>query len=472
MKRHPRAPLLLADLVQSREPTGRRGFVGPRETPGELPEPSLTPILLPIRYRIIGLITLGTMINYVDRINISVAAADIMNDTGWDEGRFGWVFSVFLIGYALFQYPGGALADRWSARKVVGLSCVGFSLFTALTPLGQGALFLLLALRFLVGACESMSFPSFASLNSRWIPRSEFARAQAMLLAGIYLGQIAAYPSTAWIVEHYSWPAVFYVNAAIGLLWVSGWLWYARDRPRDHPSITPAEVAKIDAETAPRSSARSASLGAILRSPPILYLCLSYMLYGFVAWLFIFWFPTYLVKARGLSTMQMGVVGMLPIGAGFVGVMVGGWYSDLLVKRGVSPRAARVRLPGLLVVLSSPFLVAGVTVESVPLCIASFGLFYFAFSSALAGYWALPLELSPSFVGSIVGVMNTSGNMAGLFGPITAGYLVAGSGNWALPFYLAAFLAVICGGIYALLVAADPIEIETARASNPVPEIP
>lgn len=416
---------------------------------------------MPIRYRMIGLILLGTMLNYVDRINISVAAADIMRDTGWDEGRFGWVFSAFLVGYALFQYPGGTLADRWSARKVIGLSCMGFSLFTALTPFGQSALALLLVLRFLVGACESLSFPSFASLNSRWIPRSEFARAQAMLLSGVYLGQIVAYPSTAWIVEHYSWPVVFYVNAALGILWVSAWLWYSRDTPREHPSITSAEVEQIEANIATKTPGVSVSLWAILRCRPIIFLCASYMLYGFIAWLFIFWFPTYLVKERGLTTMQMGLVGMLPIGAGFLGVQLGGWFSDFLLKRGASPRAARVRMPGLSVVMGAPFLVLGVTVESITLCILCFGLFYFAFSASLAGYWSLPLELNPKFVGSIVGVMNTSANLAGLFGPITAGYLIAGGGGWERPFYLAAFLTVLCGGIYALFVEADPIDIET-----------
>ena len=115
---------------------------------------------------------------------------------------------------------------------------------------------------------------------------------------------------------------------------------------------------------------------------------------------------------------------------------------------------------------SAPFLVAGVGVESIALCIVCFGLFYFAFSASLAGYWALPLELNPKFVGSIIGVMNTSGNLAGLFGPITAGYLVASAGRWELPFYLAAFLAVISGGIYTLFVKADPIDIETQAAGR------
>ena len=182
--------------------------------------------MIPIRIRIVVLIALGTIINYLDRINISVAGPQIMEETGWGKAEWGTVLSIFLVGYALFQYPGGALSDRWGPRKVIGFSCIGFSLFTALTPLGQSAMFLLLAMRFMVGACESMSFPSFASMNSRWIPRSEFARAQAVLLSGVYLGQVLAYPTTTWIIVNYSWQTVFYVNAFVGLIWVALWLWY------------------------------------------------------------------------------------------------------------------------------------------------------------------------------------------------------------------------------------------------------
>ena len=151
----------------------------------------------PVRYNIVGILTLGTMINFIDRVNISVAAPEIMRQTNWDEAQFGLVFSAFLVGYALLQYPGGVIADRWSARKMLGLSCIGFSLFTALTPLGQHAFVLLLLLRFLVGGCESVSLTSLASLNARWIPRHEFGRAQTLSISGASLGQMVVYPSTA-----------------------------------------------------------------------------------------------------------------------------------------------------------------------------------------------------------------------------------------------------------------------------------
>lgn len=417
--------------------------------------------MIPIRIRIVALIALGTIINYLDRINISVAGPKIMEETGWDKAEWGWVLSIFLVGYALFQYPGGALADRWGPRKVIGLSCIGFSLFTALTPLGQGSMILLLAMRFMVGACESMSFPSFASMNSRWIPRNEFARAQAVLLSGVYLGQVLAYPTTTWIIVNYSWQTVFYVNSFVGLLWVGLWFWYTRDEPADHPSISSEEAEKIRSGTAARSQASTVSFLTLIKHRIIIYICLSYALYGFIAWMFIFWFPPYLMQGRGMTTMEMGLVGMVPIGAGFVGVMAGGWTLDYLIKKGMDPRTVKVRLPGLLIVASAPFLAIGVNVESTTLAIASFGIFYCLFSSSLPGYWSLPLELNPKFVGSIIGLANTSANAFGVLGPITAGQILERTNdNWHGVFYLAAVLTVVCGAIYAIFVRADPLDLE------------
>src|SRR5581483_12487332 len=166
----------------------------------------------PVRYHMIGLLFCGSIINYVDRVNISVAAPVMMKEMGLSKDLFGWVFSTFLIGYALLQLPGGVIADRWSGRKVLVLAFCGFSLFTLLTPLGVASLLLLLLMRFLVGAFESMTFPATASINSRWIPRPEFGRAHTFSISGITAGQMIAYPLTTWIILHYNWQTVFYVN--------------------------------------------------------------------------------------------------------------------------------------------------------------------------------------------------------------------------------------------------------------------
>lgn len=413
----------------------------------------------PVRYKIVGLLTLGTMINYIDRVNISVAAPDIMRETGWDKAQFGAIFSAFLIGYAILQYPGGVLADRWSPRKVLAFSCVGFSLFTALTPLGQHAFFLLLALRFLVGACESSSLPSLTTLNARWTPRHEFSRAQTLGISGASLGQMIAYPSTAWIIEHFSWQMVFLVNAGVGLLWVFLWLAYATDTPREHAAVSTEELQEIERGRGTVTTQVSISLRSMLKSPSVLFLCFSYMLFGFIAWIFILWFPTYLVEARGLSRMHMGLVGMLPTGASFLGIIAGGVLSDYLLRTGWSPRNARARVPGLCIGLSLPFLLAAVTTPSVSLAIVLFVCFYFTLSLSVAGFWSLPLELHSQAVGAISGLMNMAGNCAGVFGPLTAGIIVARTGSWTLPFYLVAVLGVICSLSLVFLVSAKPVTI-------------
>jgi len=420
----------------------------------------------PIRYKVVGLLFLSTIINYADRVNISVAAADIMRETGWDKAQFGVALSAFLLGYALFQFPGGLIADRWSPRKVLALSCLGFSLFTALTPVGQTSFVLLLIIRFLVGACESVSLPALAVFNSHWVPRQEFGRAQTVSISGTSIGQMLAYPTTTWLIQMFSWPVVFYFNAAIGFLWVVAWWLYTTDTPRAHPKITTAEVEHIEANMLTFSSHGRPSFWSIFATPSVLFLCISYMLYAFIAWIFILWFPTYLIEARGFSRMAMGGVGMLPTFGGFLGMITGGTISDWLLRNGYGARMARARFPGICVGLAMPLLLAAVLVPSTLLSIILFVLFYFTFSLAVSGYWSMPLELAPRAVGAVGGVMNTSGNFAGVFGPTVAGVIITYTGNWAALFYLAAGCGVLSSLVFALLVRTDPIELKGVESST------
>jgi len=418
----------------------------------------------PIRYKIVGLLFLSTIINYADRVNISVAASDIMRETGWDKAQFGIALSAFLFGYALFQFPGGLIADRWSSRKVLALSCFGFSLFTALTPLGQTSFALLLVLRFLVGACESASLPALAVFNSHWVPRQEFGRAQTVSISGTSIGQMLAYPTTTWIIQMFSWPVVFYFNAVVGFLWMAIWLLYTTDTPREHPKITPAEVQHIEANALSHTMQGKLSFWSILLTPSVLFLCISYMLYAFIAWIFILWFPTYLVEARGFSRLAMGGVGMLPTFGGFLGMIAGGTISDWLLRNGYGARVARARFPGVCVGLAMPLLLAAVLVPSATLSVALFVLFYFTFSLAVSGYWSMPLELAPRAVGAVGGVMNTMGNFAGVFGPTIAGFMITYTGSWVALFYLAAGCGVLSSLVFALLVRADSIQLEGAES--------
>ena len=419
----------------------------------------------PVRYRLVGLLATGSMINYADRVNISVAAPVMMLALGWDEARFGLIFSAFLIGYTLLQIPGGMLADRWNTCRVLAVACIGFSVFTALTPLGALALGLMLAIRFSVGLFEAVSFPSYAALASRWFPRHEYGRALTMSLSGAHLGQALAYPITTWIVLSFSWPAVFYFNAVLGGLWLLVWLLFAANTPAEHPRISQAEREEIEANLAERPQT-AGSLRAVLRSPQVLWLSFAYLCMVYGLWMVILWLPTYLVHARGFSMQAMGWLGMLPTVAGFAGAISGGTISDVLLRRGFSKRFARAQAPALCTLMGVPMIVAAALVPWAGVSVACITLYMYLANLGGGACWAVPLELDSKQTGTISGVMNGAGNFAGIFGPMSAGFLVAATGDWSLPFLVIAGVLLVAALVFYFLVVPEPIEL-----SEQVPEL-
>jgi nitrate/nitrite transporter NarK len=249
----------------------------------------------------------------------------------------------------------------------------------------------------------------------------------------------------------------FYVNALIGGLWLVAWLAFATNTPAAHPKISAAELREIEGHLPPRSSSPAAPW-AVLKEPQVLLLALSYLCLVYGLWMIVLWLPTYMVKARGFSMQQMGWIGMIPTFTSFLGLTSGGVLSDMLLRRGFSPRFARAQGPSLCIAAGVPFLVAAVLVPWGSVSVACFAIYLFLLNVAGGGYWAMPLELSPQRVGAIAGVMNCAGNGAGVFGPMTAGFLVSVTGNWALPFLVAAGFAVVSFLVFYFLVFPEPIQ--------------
>ena len=420
---------------------------------------------VPVRYKLVGLLASGSMINYADRVNISVAAPVMMAALGWDEAHFGLIFSAFLIGYTLLQVPGGMLADRWNTCRVLAVACIGFSVFTALTPLGALAFGLMLAIRFSVGLFEAVSFPSYAALASRWFPRHEYGRALTMSLSGAHLGQALAYPVTTWIVLTFSWPAVFYFNALLGGLWLLVWLLFATNTPAEHPHISQAEREEIEAQLPERPKA-SGSVWVVLRSPQVLWLSFAYLCMVYGLWMVILWLPTYLVRARGFSMEVMGLLGMLPTVAAFAGAISGGTISDVLLRRGFSKRFARAQAPAVCTLIGVPMIIGAALVPWASVSVACITLYMYLTNLGAGACWAVPLELDAKQTGTISGVMNGAGNFAGVFGPMSAGFLVTATGDWSLPFLVIAGVLLLAALIFYFLVVPEPIEL-----TEPEPEL-
>jgi MFS family permease len=185
------------------------------------------------------------------------------------------------------------------------------------------------------------------------------------------------------------------------------------------------------------------------------------MCFAYIGWLFLFWFPTYLIEARGFSMAGMSTAGVLLHGGGFIGLVGGGALGDWFLRRGWSPQFVRARLGGIGLTLSLPFLLGAALVPSPILCVIFQIIFYLLFASALAGFSTVAIEFNPQLAGAIFGLINTLGTFAGFFGPLTAGYMLVGSGgNWLLPFFVSTAVGAVCATIL-FLVPIRPIKLET-----------
>ena len=423
----------------------------------------------PPRYTILLLLFLLSLVNYIDRVNISITAPVMMPELGWDTELFGVVFSAFICGYALFMIPSGLLADTWSPKFLLALACCGWSLFTLLTPLGRFSFLLMLGLRFLLGVCEAASLPAVTVINSRWVPRHELGVAQMISLCGIYAGQLIAYPISAWILLTFSWREVFYLNALVGFLWIGVWLWYGADRP-------PITVSRGSGESAKRRIGEAEEHGdmrggrvrvplkALLTTPAVIALAVAYFFWAYGLTMVVAWLPTYLVQARGFTIQQMGWVGMLPVTGGLIGVLGGGILSDRLMKQGVSATWARKGIPAVAIAASSPFLVLAASTASPTSAVVSFALFQLITTLGLVAFWSIPVEMNARLAGSIASIMNFGGNFGGFFSPMVAGFLVKQTGEWALPFYTAAAGCLVGALVLAFLVPVRALDFAPTQS--------
>jgi MFS family permease len=415
----------------------------------------------PPRYSILLLLFLLSLVNYIDRVNISITAPVMMPELGWDTAWFGVVFSAFVFGYAVFMIPSGLLADTQSPKMLLAVACFGWSFFTLLTPLGQYSFLLMLTLRFLVGAFEAISLPAATVINSRWVPKHEFGVAQMISLSGIYAGQLIAYPISTWIVKNFSWRAVFYCNAVVGFLWIALWLWKGADRPKDS-QVVQSEV-KADKTKVP--------IGLLLASPAVIALALAYFFWAYGLAMVVAWLPTYLVKARGFTIQEMGWVGMLPVAGGLVGVLGGGVLSDWLTKRGVNKAWARKGIPAIAIACSAPFLALAATIASPMHAVFAFAVFQLLTTLGLVAFWSIPVEMNTRLAGSIASIMNFGGNFGGFFSPMVAGYIVTQTNDWSFPFYTAAAGCLLGAIILGCCVPVRTIEFGStlipAKASEP-----
>jgi MFS family permease len=411
-----------------------------------------------VRYQVLFLTFMTAFIMYIDRTCMGAAAPYIRKEFGIDIITMGWIASAFNLGYTLFQIPGGWMADRYGARKVLATAMALWSVFTVATGLAFNAVSLALT-RFFFGLSEAAAFPAASRALVRWLPVKERAFGQGFQHAGSRFGAAVTPTIFVYLTHQFSWHWAFYAFGIVGIVWAMIWYTFYRNYPHEHPAVNRAEM-EILAKSGPGLKAGTrvtVPWRQILRSRNVWLLSTMYFCYGWVFWIYMLWLPTYLSEVRGLTSIKMGLAASTPLLAATVTNALGGWLSDKLAHRLNDLRRGR------LLVSVFGFSIAGITL--IPAALAeSMVTWLFCLTFALAALeltvavsWAICLDIGGDFSGSVSGVMNTLGNLGGTVSSVSIGYLATHL-TWIWVFLAASFMCIAAA---LLATRIDPSQVLT-----------
>ncbi|MDE1916681.1 MAG: MFS transporter [Sphingomonadales bacterium] len=406
-----------------------------------------------------------TVINYAVRAALSLAAPSLSRDMGIGPLELGLIFSAFGWAYVVAQIPGGWLLDRFGAPRVYFWAIVIWSLVTAAHGAvvwlsGTAAVTTLFALRFLVGFAEAPSFPGNARIVASWFPARERGTASAIFNAAQYFATVLFAPLMGWIVSGFGWPWVFVTMGVFGLAAAAIWPMVVR-APRDHPRLGEAEMALIveggalidPPAQAPRDSKEETrqKMRVLLCTPTLWGMYLGQFFVNALTFFFITWFPVYLVQERGLSVVKAGMFATLPAICGFAGGVLGGIWSDWLLRRGYSLTLAR-KVPIVSGMLLALIIVACNYVSSDAMVLLFMSLAFFGKGVGAMG-WAVMADVAPrNSAGLSAGLFNMFGNVSSILTPIVIGYILKETHSFNLVLMVVAACALAAALCFLLLV--------------------
>jgi len=418
-----------------------------------------------IRYTVVLMLFVVSAVNYADRATLSIAGSDISKELGLSRVAMGYAFSAFGWAYVVGQLPGGWLLDRFGSKRVYAFSILAWSVFTflqgfiSLFAVGT-AIVVLFSLRFLLGLAEAPSFPGNGRIVAAWFPTAERGTASAIFNSAQYFSTALFAPFTGWLAYTFGWPYVFWVMGAIGVLLGLVWLRTIYS-PRDHPRISPGEFAHIQqggglvdmdrpaTARPPDVGPKPNYLGQLLRTRMLLGVYIGQYCITTITYFFLTWFPLYLVQQRGMSILTAGLAASLPAICGFIGGILGGLFSDRLLKRGFSLTVAR-KIPIVTGMLLSTSMILCNYVESSTVIVSIMALAFFGKGIGSLG-WAVVSDTSPRQIAGLSGgLFNTFGNVAAITTPIIIGYIVewTNSYNGALVFVAANAVTAIVAYLF------------------------
>src|ERR1700758_4325984 len=399
-----------------------------------------------VRWGIGVLLGAGVLVNYFDRLNLSVGAPQLQQEFGLTDGELGWLFSGFFWSYALLQIPSGMILDRFGVTAVYRVSSFLWSVTSAMTALA-GGFGGVLAARLLLGIAEGPGFPASAKATGYWFPRGERAMATSIFDAAAKFANVIGVPLVALAVVQFGWRWGFAITGMLSLLYFLVFLIVYRD-PSRHPRLSSVERDYIRAGGAtpegPAESGEVAMLGYLLRNRKVWGLTIGFAAYGYSFYLFLTWLPNYLVQSMHMSILKSAGFTAIPwMCATVADLVVGGWLIDHLITRGYDETPVRktVLVLGMLLGLA----VFGATFTTEPVwAILWISIALSGLAAAAPVGWSIPSLIAPrGGTATIGGIMNFLNNMMGVVAPITTGYIVGATQSFTGAFLVAGTVLIV-----------------------------
>lgn len=414
------------------------------------------------RWSVALLMGFGILINYVDRLSISVTQGPLTKEFGLTAIEFGVLSSAFLWSYAIMQIPSGMLLDRFGVKKVWGASAVLWTVASVLTAIASGAWMIVLA-RVFLGVAEAPAFPGAMKATGLWFPRHERGLCTAIFDSGTRLANVLGLPLIAFTVATWGWREAFWLQAVLSLVFLGAFLWrYTGPKHKLAKGTLSAEEYRyiIDGgatseDVRPASDWRT--IGYLLRQRKVWGLSLGLAGAGYVLWMLLTWLPGYMQTSMNQSVLQSGIYAAVPALAMFVSELtIGGWWVDRVIGRGANPDRIRkgVLVAGMIVALftvgaafsNSPL----VAITWIAIGSAGIALVYVTSNS-------LPALIAPEgSAGSLAAIVNCVNLLAGVAAPIVTGFIVDATGHFVYAFIIGGIALI--GGLASYLLLMGRIE--------------